>query len=245
VSARQPADPVGPMLEIRGLSAGYSGTAVLHDVTLSVPRGSVVALLGPNGAGKTTLLRVISGLLRPSRGEVLLGGEAVTRARPFQRARRGLCHIPEGGGVYPSLTVRENIVLHTWRRDEAAAIERAVETFPILGEKLGQPAGQLSGGQQQMLAVIRGYIDDPRLVLVDEVSMGLAPNIVDQIYAFLITIASEGTSLLLVEQYVSRALELAHGVVILSKGQVAYDGSPAGLGEDVFRHYLGTAADLN
>jgi branched-chain amino acid transport system ATP-binding protein len=232
------------MLEIRGVSAGYGGTAVLHEVSLSVPRGKVVALLGPNGAGKTTLLRVASGLLRPSRGVVFLGGEAVGRDRPYQRARRGLCHIPEGRGIYPSLTVRENIVLHTWRRDEAAAVERAVENFPILGQKLGQPAGQLSGGQQQMLAVVRGYIDDPRLVLVDEASMGLAPNMVDQIYAFLTAIVRQGTSLLLVEQYVRRALDLAHEVVILSKGEVAYDGSPADLGDAVFRHYLGTGADV-
>ncbi|MBX6391095.1 MAG: ATP-binding cassette domain-containing protein, partial [Frankia sp.] len=148
-----------PALRVRGLSAGYGGSTVLHDVSLTVPAGRVVALLGPNGAGKTTLLRAMCGLLRPASGEVLLGGQDVTRARPYQRARRGLCHIPEGRGIYPSLTVRENLVLHTWRRREAEAIERAVENFPVLGTKLDQLAGELSGGQQQMLAVVRAYID--------------------------------------------------------------------------------------
>ncbi|MCW2912162.1 MAG: livF [Actinomycetia bacterium] len=231
-----------PVLEVRGLEAGYGDTTVLRDVSLSVPSGHVLALLGPNGAGKTTLLRVLSGLLRPTRGEVLLNGREVTRARPYQRARAGLCHIPEGRGIYPSLTVRENLVLHTWRQDEKAAIERAVDNFPVLGQKLGQPAGQLSGGQQQMLAIVRGYIADPRLVMVDEASMGLAPNIIDQIFEFLAKIVRTGTSLLLVEQYVSRALAAADSVIVLTKGQVVFEGDPSGVGEDIFEHYLGVAA---
>jgi branched-chain amino acid transport system ATP-binding protein len=231
-----------PVLEVRGLEAGYGDTTVLRDVSLSVPSGHVLALLGPNGAGKTTLLRVLSGLLRPTHGQVLLDGREVTRARPYQRARAGLCHIPEGRGIYPSLTVRENLVLHTWRTDEKAAIERAVDNFPVLGPKLAQPAGQLSGGQQQMLAIVRGYIADPRLVMVDEASMGLAPNIIDQIFEFLARIVRTGTSLLLVEQYVSRALAAADTVIVLTKGQVVFDGDPAGVGDDIFEHYLGVAA---
>ncbi|CAJ62004.1 MULTISPECIES: ABC transporter ATP-binding protein [Frankia] len=233
------AAPATPVLEVRGLDAGYGSSAVLHDVSLTVPRGSVVALLGPNGAGKTTLLRVASGLLRPTRGEVILDGRDVTRARPYQRARGGLCHIPEGRGVYPSLTVRENLVLHTWKRNVDDALERAVANFPILGSKLSQPAGELSGGQQQMLAVMRAYLDEPSVVLVDEVSMGLAPVIVDQIYEFLDRIRQAGTSLLLVEQYVHRALAAADRVCVLTKGRIVFDGRPEDVAEEVFEHYLG------
>jgi branched-chain amino acid transport system ATP-binding protein len=230
------------MLELRGIEAGYGGHTVLRDVSLTVEAGTVVAVLGPNGAGKTTLLRVASGLLRPSAGTVVLDGEDVTRARPYARARRGLCHIPEGRGIYPTLTVRENLVLHSRKGEEAAALDRATSAFPVLGEKLRQPAGQLSGGQQQMLSLVRAYLASPKLVLVDEASMGLAPVVVDQIFTFLAGIAAAGTALLLVEQYVSRALALAGRVYLLSKGGVVFSGTPAEIGDDIFAHYLGAAA---
>ncbi len=230
------------MLELRGIEAGYGGHIVLRDVSLIVQPGTVVAVLGPNGAGKTTLLRVASGLLRPSAGAVMLGGEDVTRARPFARARRGLCHIPEGRGIYPTLTVRENLVLHSRQGEEAAALDRATAAFPVLGEKLRQPAGQLSGGQQQMLSLVRAYLTSPRLVLVDEASMGLAPVVVDQIFGFLGEVAASGTALLIVEQYVSRALALADRVYLLNKGSVVFAGRPQDVGDDLFAHYLGTAA---
>ena len=149
------------MLELRGIKAGYGEHTVLRDVSLTVPPGTVVAVLGPNGAGKTTLLRVASGLLRPSAGTVLLGGEDVTRTPPHARARRGLCHIPEGRGIYPTLTVRENLVLHARPGEEDAALDRAVSAFPVLGERLRQSAGQLSGGQQQMLSLVRAYLAEP------------------------------------------------------------------------------------
>lgn len=231
-----------PLLEVCGIEAGYGGLGVLREVSLTVPRSSVVALLGPNGAGKTTLLRVISGLLRPTAGHIRFDGQELTGTRPHRRARQGLCHIPEGRGVYPSLTVRENLVLHTWKRQDKAAVEQAVEHFPVLGEKLNQRAGELSGGQQQMLSVVRSYLDEPRLVLVDEVSMGLAPVVIDQIYEFLAKIIQEGASLLLVEQYVNRALAAADRVCVLAKGRIAYDGEPAGIREDIFEHYLGSAS---
>jgi len=230
------------MLELRGIVAGYGEHTVLRDVTLTVPPGTVVAVLGPNGAGKTTLLRVASGLLRASAGTVLLDGEDVTRTRPYIRARRGLCHIPEGRGIYPTLTVRENLVLHSHQGDEAAALDRATSAFPVLGGKLRQPAGQLSGGQQQMLALVRAYLRSPKLVLVDEASMGLAPVVVDQVFEFLGQIAASGTALLIVEQYVSRALALADRVYLLNKGAVVFTGSPQDIGDDLFVHYLGTAA---
>jgi branched-chain amino acid transport system ATP-binding protein len=214
------------MLELRGIEAAYGEHIVLRDVSLSVPPGAVVAVLGPNGAGKTTLLRVASGLLRPRQGTVLLGGEEVTGTRPYARTKRGLCHIPEGRGIYPTLTVRENLVLHSPKGKEAAALEQATSAFPVLGEKLRQPAGQLSGGQQQMLSLVRAYVTNPKLVLVDEASMGLAPVVVDQIFEFLGQIAASGAALLIVEQYVSRALALAGTVYVLNKGGVVFSGKP-------------------
>ena len=215
------------MLELRGIEAGYGEHTVLRDVSLTVQPGTVVAVLGPNGAGKTTLLRVASGLLRPSAGSVLLGGVDVTRTRPYARARRGLCHIPEGRGIYPTLTVRENLILHASRGEEASALDRAVSAFPVLGGKLRQPAGLLSGGQQQMLSLARAYLADPKVVIVDEASMGLAPVVVDKIFEFLGQIAASGTALLIVEQYVNRALALADHVYLLNKGSVVFSGKPA------------------
>lgn len=233
------------MLELRAIEAGYGEQTVLRDVSLTVQPGSVVSVLGPNGAGKTTLLRVVSGLLRPSAGTVQLDGADITRARPYARARRGLCHIPEGRGIYPTLTVRENLVLHSRKGEEATALDRAISAFPVLGEKLRQPAGQLSGGQQQMLSLVRAYLTSPRLVLVDEASMGLAPVVVDKIFEFLAGIAAAGAALLLVEQYVSRALALASQVYLLNKGSVVFAGKPQDVGDDVFVHYLGTAASAH
>jgi branched-chain amino acid transport system ATP-binding protein len=240
---REAAERPPPLLDVRDLVAGYGDTTVLQGVSLTVPAGGVVALLGPNGAGKTTLLRAVSGLLRPRSGRVFFGGEDVTKSRPYRLVRQGMCHIPESHGVYPSLTVRENLVLHSWQRDTKAAVDRAVEHFPFLGRKLSQPAGELSGGQQQMLAVVRGYIAEPRLVLVDEASMGLAPVIVDEIYAFLTSVVTAGTSLLLVEQYVARALGLADSVVLLTKGRVVFEGPPSDVKDEVFEHYMGVGTD--
>ena len=233
------------MLELRGIEAGYGEHTVLRDVSLTVQPGTVVAVLGPNGAGKTTLLRVASGLLKPSTGAVMLDGEDVTRTRPYARARRGLCHIPEGRGIYPTLTVRENLVLHSHKGEEAAALDRAISAFPVLGEKLRQPAGQLSGGQQQMLSLVRAYLTDPKLVLVDEASMGLAPVVIDRIFEFLGGIASSGTALLIVEQYVNRALALADRVYLLNKGSVAFTGKSQDVGDDLFAHYIGAAASAH
>ena len=232
------------MLELRGIEAGYGEHTVLRDVSLTVQPGTVVAVLGPNGAGKTTLLRVASGLLKPSTGAVLLDGEDVTRTRPYARARRGLCHIPEGRGIYPTLTVRENLVLHSHKGEEAATLDRATSAFPVLGEKLRQ-AGQLSGGQQQMLSLVRAYLTNPKLVLVDEASMGLAPVVVDRIFEFLGQIAASGTALLIVEQYVNRALALADTVYLLNKGAVLFSGQPGEITDDLFVHYLGAAASAH
>ena len=228
------------MLEVQEVTAGYGDVTVLRDVSLSAPTGSVVALLGPNGAGKTTLLRTISGLLRPKGGKVLLDGEDVTGLRTNQMAGRGVCHIPEGRGIFPTLTLRENLSLFAPKGTFKESLEKAASSFPILGKRLGQTAGSLSGGEQQMLAIVRAYISNPKVVLVDEASMGLAPLIVDGLFEFLKQVADEGATLLIVEQYVSRALELADTAYLLSHGRIAFSGRADELkSEEIFERYLG------
>jgi branched-chain amino acid transport system ATP-binding protein len=232
-----------PALEVRGLHVGYGDTPVLRGVDVVVPDGSVVALLGPNGAGKTTLLRAVSGFLRPASGSVHLAGAEVTTASPVDRASRGLCHVPEGRGIYRSLTVRENLLVQAAGGPEAECVERAVDAFPILGKRLGQRAGTLSGGQQQMLALAVAYVRHPAVVLVDEASLGLAPIVVDDIFAFLADRAAGGTAILLVDQFATRALALATTAYVLRKGTIAYEGPSADLLEaDLFARYLGTEA---
>ncbi len=236
---------IAPIIELHDVTTGYGSTTVLRDINLEVPPSSVVALLGPNGAGKTTLLRAASGLIPVRQGRITMDGQDVTREGMNQMARRGLCHIPEGRGIFPSLSVKENLVLFSPRRKEKSCLEQAAAAFPILGERLNQTAGSLSGGEQQMLAVVRAYISNPRVVLVDEASMGLAPLIVDRIFEFLTTIVAAGTSLLLVEQYVYRALAMSHRLYLLNHGRIVFSGTPAELeGQDIFERYLGVEAGL-
>jgi branched-chain amino acid transport system ATP-binding protein len=216
------------MLELQGIEGGYGGTTVLREVSLEIPSGSVVALLGPNGAGKSTTMRMASGLLRPRGGRVLLQGKDVTRAGPSKRASLGICHILEGRSIFPSLSVRENLLLQSPRGASIAEVlDRTSQEFPQLAKRRNQLAGTLSGGEQQMLALMRAYLARPRVVLVDEASLGLAPVIVDHIFAFLAHIASEGVSLLIVEQYANRVLAIASAVYLLSQGRIVYHG-PAG-----------------
>jgi branched-chain amino acid transport system ATP-binding protein len=230
------------MLALESVVGGYGETTVLRDVSLAVPDGSVVALLGANGAGKTTVMRVASGELHPRAGRVVMDGRDISSAAPFQRWKLGVCHIPEGRAVFPGLTVRENLVAFAKGRMEAA-LDRATEAFPVLSQRMTQRAGTLSGGEQQMLALARAYVTEPRVVLLDEVSMGLAPKVVDDIFAFIGLLARTGASLLLVEQYVSRALELADHVYVLSRGRVTFNGSPSELDEEnVVAGYLGEGA---
>jgi len=234
------------VFELANVTAGYGDTTVLRDVSISVPDSTVVALLGPNGAGKTTTLRVASGLVRPRRGTVSLGGDDITRLGPYRRVARGLCHIPEGRGIFPSLTVRENLILDVSRGKERDAIERAVATFPVLGERQRQVAGTLSGGEQQMLALVRAYVANPTVVLVDEASLGLAPLVVDSIFEFIARLAAEGVSLLVVEQYVSRALELATTVYLLNQGEIVHAGPATELDEDtIFALYAGSTTTVS
>jgi branched-chain amino acid transport system ATP-binding protein len=230
-------------LEARGLRSGYDGVPVLRGVDLVVPPGRVVALLGPNGAGKTTLLRTLCGLLPATDGTVLVEGRDVTTLPAHQRATLGLGSVPEGRGIFRNLTVRENLRLQARSTSEAEVLEQAVSAFPVLGERLHQVAGTLSGGQQQMLALVRAYVERPRYLLLDEVSMGLAPLVLDEIFAFLSGLAGQGTGLLLVEQYVSRALAMADLVFVMSGGEIQFAGEPTELAEDeIFERYLGQSA---
>jgi branched-chain amino acid transport system ATP-binding protein len=225
-------------LELRGVTAGYGDTTVLRNVDLVVPDGAVVALLGANGAGKTTLLSVASGLLRPRSGSVLLDNtEGTGDAVDF--ARRGICHITDKRCIFPSLSVRENLRMFAPPGEEIEAIEMAVSAFPRLGERVQQTAGTLSGGEQQMLAVARAYVKRPSIILIDEVSMGLAPIIVDELFEFIKRVA-ETTSVLLVEQYIAKALNIADFVYILTKGRIGFQGEPWEVGStDLLSDYLG------
>ena len=228
------------ILELRDVSAGYGRTTVLRNLELVVKPGSVTALLGPNGAGKTTLLRTAAGLIGPSAGRVMIDGTDHTRSRPHERARAGLCLVPEGRGIFPNLSVRENLLLQVppWRK--GVGFESALDAFPILAERLSQRAGSLSGGQQQMLALARCFLADPKVVLLDEVSMGLAPRIIDEIFKALVTLTHSGVALLIVEQYVSRALSVADHVYLIGHGQIGYSGEPEGLNEaDLLHQYVG------
>jgi branched-chain amino acid transport system ATP-binding protein len=237
--------PTAPnVLELRSVTAAYGQSTALWDVSISVTAGTIDALLGPNGAGKTTLLRVAAGLLKPREGTVTLAGEDVTSAPPHRRAQQGLCLVPEGRGVFPSLSVKDNLTLSIppWKKDKD--MEPALDAFPVLRERMRQRAGSMSGGQQQMLALARCYLSGAKLVLLDEVSMGLAPRVVDEIFASLQALAALGVTLLLVEQYVNRALEMASSVHLLNRGQITFSGPPGRLDENaVLEGYLG--ADLH
>jgi branched-chain amino acid transport system ATP-binding protein len=228
------------MLELRGVTAGYGTHTVLRDVNLIVPDNSVVALLGPNGVGKTTLLRVASGLLRPTAGQVLIDGVDVTGWPPHRLSELGVCHVPEGRGIFRALSVKDNIRLQAKSAFQGDPIRAVAEAFPRLGERLAQRAGTMSGGEQQMLALARAYVAGANTVLLDEVSMGLAPKIIDEIFEYLHRLAAQGAALLLVEQYVARALDLAQFVYILNKGRVQFVGESHELGEEqIFASYLG------
>ena len=227
-------------LELVGVTSGYGTTTILRNVDLTVPAGSVTALLGSNGAGKSTLLKTVSGLVRPTQGTIRLGGEDITNLPTNRRAKHGLCHIPEGRAIFRHLTVRENLLLQAGPGHEDELLERCTQAFPILGQRLNQRAGSMSGGQQQMLAMCRAYAHNPKLILVDEASLGLAPILVDEIFHFLRQVADEGAALLIVDQFITRALALASKVYVMNRGEIVFTGQPSDLeNDDVFRRYLG------
>ncbi|HLI24010.1 MAG TPA: ABC transporter ATP-binding protein [Acidimicrobiales bacterium] len=230
------------VLQVRDMTVAYGGLRALSGVSLVVPEGCVVALLGANGAGKTTTLRAISGLVRPESGRVVFRGRDITRKAPHQIAGLGVLHVPEGRGIFRSLTVAENLSMASFSRGRrTGAIDEAVALFPVLGERLGQLAGTLSGGEQQMLALARAFVSRPPLLLLDEISMGLAPIITAQLFDAIERAAQSGIAMLLVEQYVDAALRLADYAYVLDKGEVVDVGEPADLqqSEALAAAYLG------
>jgi branched-chain amino acid transport system ATP-binding protein len=230
-------------LAVTGLRAGYGATTVLHDVDLVVPAGAAVALLGANGAGKTTLLKAIAGVIPAQSGSIALFGEEIAHWPADARARAGVCLLPEGRGIFRNLTVRENLAMQNRGRNVDAAEEQIVARFPRLGSRMQQTAGTLSGGEQQMLSLARALSTDPAVVLADELSVGLAPVIVDDIFAAVSTMRAEGRSILIVEQYVSRVLDLVDYVYLLHKGRIVFVGEPQQCdGGKVFDQYLGATA---
>jgi len=232
-----------PLLELRGVTAAYGRIEVLHGVDLVVPRGEVVALLGPNGAGKTTTLLVATGQLPASSGCVHVAGRHVNGVKPEALARIGMCTIPEGRGVFRNLTVRENLRMATYRGiDESVLMDRAISRFPRLGERIDQMAGTLSGGEQQMLAMARGLATDPALLIIDELSMGLAPLVVAELYELVAKIAHDGVSILVVEQFARTVLGVADRAVIMQHGNVVAAGVPADLEAQLSAAYLGASS---
>jgi branched-chain amino acid transport system ATP-binding protein len=233
-----------PALELRGVTAAYERVEVLSGVDITVPPGQVFALLGPNGAGKTTTLRVASGRLRPVSGSVLVDGRDVTGISPERLARRGVCSVPEGRGVFPSLTVAENLRMWTYRGglSRAEVEETAYQRFPRLAERRRQLAGTLSGGEQQMLAMSRALSTHPKLLLLDEISMGLAPVIVSQLYEVVGQIAAEGFAIVVVEQFAQMALSVARRAAVMTQGRIELEGSPDEVGEAVKDIYLRTGS---
>ncbi len=231
-----------PILELRNVRASYGSIEVLHGVNLSVGRGEVVALLGPNGAGKSTMIKVVSGLLRPTSGQLIVGGRDVTGAAANALARAGLCTIPEGRGIFPNLTVRENLLMATYSGHKLADIEESTYArFPRLSERRTQFAGTMSGGEQQMLSLARALATDPVILLLDELSMGLAPLIVAELYQQVAAIAAEGVSVLVVEQFARTVLGVADQAVLLAHGKVQVAGKASEIGEDVLAGaYLGS-----
>jgi branched-chain amino acid transport system ATP-binding protein len=224
-----------PLLELDAVDAGYGPFRALFGVTLAVPEGGAVALLGPNGSGKTTVARVASGLLTPTRGTLRVAGEDLTGAATHAVARRGVLHAPEGRSVFGTLTVEENLVLGlggVGAKDEIGpGLDRAFELFPLLGERRDQQAGTLSGGEQRMLSLARVMARPPRLLIVDELSLGLAPIVVEEVYGTLSRIKGAGTALLIIEQHVHHALEIADEATILHQGRVAFHGPAHGLAD--------------
>jgi branched-chain amino acid transport system ATP-binding protein len=229
------------MLELSGLSAGYGRVEVLWDVDLRVDEGEIVAIVGSNGAGKTTLLRAVSGLIPPTSGDVRFDGDDLAGLPPEQIVKRGVAHVPEGRRLFSGLTVRENLRAGGFASPEGADLDYAVELFPHLKERLGQVAGSLSGGEQQMCAIARGLMSRPKLLMIDELSLGLAPKLIDEILERLGSVRERGTALLIVEQDVDAALRIAGRGYVLETGRVVTTGESAELLEDprVREAYLG------
>jgi branched-chain amino acid transport system ATP-binding protein len=232
------------LLEVRDLVAGYDGTSVLRGVSLDVAAGSIVAVLGANGVGKTTLNKVLSGIVRPQQGEVSFEGRRIDRASPADIVAAGLVHVPEGRKLFPDLSVRENLELGSYRRGKAQraqTMERVLTVFPRLKARFEQRAATLSGGEQQMVAIGRGIMGQPKLLILDEPSLGLAPRLVEEMFALIGRLNQEGLTILLVEQNVVQSLELADAAHVMEHGQLVLSGTGVELAgnRELAKTYLG------
>jgi len=231
-----------PVLELQGLRAGYGTIDVLHGVDLVLEAGQVYALLGPNGAGKTSTLAVCSGQIVPSAGQILLNGRNVNGVNPDALARAGVCLVPEGRGVFPNLTVTENLRMFTFAGVSFHDVQEiAFEQFPRLKERRKQTAGTMSGGEQQMLAMSRALVTNPAVILLDELSMGLAPLVVEVLYERVAHLASQGLSILIVEQFAQAVLGIATKASIMLHGRITRTGDPASIADELAAAYLGGA----
>ena len=233
-----------PLLTVRDLHAGYGETEVLRGLDLAVSAGEIVAVLGSNGVGKSTLNRTISGIMRARNGSIHFDGVEVSHEKPAAIVARGLIHVPEGRRIFPNLSVRENLDLGSYRRARerrAQNRERVFSIFPRLFERRAQRAGTLSGGEQQMLAIGRGLMAEPKLIILDEPSLGLSPLLVEELFALVKRINADGVSVLLVEQNVVQSLEVANRAYILAEGKFVMSGPAADIGADpqLKRAYLG------
>ncbi|HEY4374453.1 MAG TPA: ABC transporter ATP-binding protein [Burkholderiales bacterium] len=232
------------LLDVKGLTAGYGAVRILHSLDLRIGAGEIVALLGSNGAGKSTFNNTLSGLVRASGGEVRFDGRAITRASSKAVVDAGLIQVPEGRRVFPNLSILENLELGAYRRGKgsrAANLERVYTLFPRLRERLSQKAGTLSGGEQQMLAIGRGLMAEPKLLILDEPSLGLSPKLVEEMFAMIGQLNAQGLTILLVEQNVGQTLEIAHRAYVMEQGAIRFSGLPADLlaNPDLKRAYLG------
>ena len=237
------------MLSIRNLEAGYGKVQVLHGISIDVPKGSVVTLIGSNGAGKTTTMRAVSGMIKPTAGEITLNGMRVDGLESYTVAKRGLAHSPEGRRVFATMSVADNLILGAFPRltgsrpkgDVPGDLERALELFPRLKERRNQLAGTLSGGEQQMLAMARAVMLNPEIVLLDEPSMGLAPILVEEVFRIIANLKSRGVTMLLVEQFAAAALKVADYGYVLENGRISLHGEASRLRDDpaVKAAYLG------
>lgn len=234
------------MLKVEGLTVKYGGITAVRGISFNVERGKIITLIGNNGAGKTTTLKTVSGLLKPSAGSIEFDGKSITGLAPHDIARMGLIHIPEGRHIFPKLTVRENLIISSFSRTVSfnefkREVDKVLEGFPKLRERQSQMAGTLSGGEQQMLAVARGILQKPKLLILDEPSMGLAPIIVEEIFETIKTINKDGTTVLLVEQNAQMALSTANYGYVMEVGQIILQGEADKLIDDptVKSIYLG------
>ena len=234
---------VAPVFRVKDVAVRYGRAQALFDVSFDMPANSSLAVLGPNGAGKSTLARTLSGLVPAAAGTIEFEGKDIVKSTPTAIRRAGLIHLPEGRGVFPGLTVAENLRMATSldRRERGAALERAFDTFPVLGQRRRQSAGTLSGGEQQMLSLARALMVSAKVVIADEMSLGLAPKMVDTVFEGLAQARAAGMSVIMIEQFASRALAFADNCLIMQRGTVAWYGTSAAAGDELLHRYLGAA----